>query len=64
MAASREYPVVNRKLKEYRKKYGQDFLLEMAAPEDDEAAQLSAIQKQIDAGIPQKLPPTHEIPCY
>lgn len=56
MAAGLMTPAIEQKLKEYRKKYGRDFVLEAAAPEENEAARIAAIEKQIAAGVPQKIP--------
>lgn len=57
MAAGIFTPAIDRKLKEYKAKYGTDFMLEIAnVPEDDEAARIAAIDKQIRAGVPQRKP--------
>ena len=50
-------PAIERKLREYKAKYGVDFMLELAeAPANDEAARITAIDRQILAGVPQQVP--------
>ncbi|MDR7866748.1 MAG: hypothetical protein RIN56_07995 [Sporomusaceae bacterium] len=57
MAGGIMTPAIERKLGEYRAKYGTDFLLCLAeAPASDEAARIAAIDRQIKAGVPQEPP--------
>lgn len=57
MAAGLLTPAIRQKLIEYKEKYGVDFMLAIAnAPDDDEAARIAVIEKQIQAGEPQRIP--------
>ncbi len=57
MAAGIMTPAIERKLKEYKAKYGTDFMLEIAeAPANDETARIAAIDRQIKAGVAQRVP--------
>ena len=53
MTAGLMTPAIEIKLKEYKKKFKRDFVLEIEAPEDDEAARIAAIEKYLESGKPQ-----------